>query len=85
MEIFWFVVLAIIAVVVIYGILIYNNLVSLKHQVSQARTRTQLVCEVSVAAATTIPDQIREDMNFSIMADIGEVLDKALEPQAVTT
>jgi LemA protein len=30
------VVLAIIAVVVIYGILIYNNLVSLKHQVSQA-------------------------------------------------
>jgi LemA protein len=36
MEIFWFVVLAIIAVVVIYGILIYNNLVSLKHQVSQA-------------------------------------------------
>jgi LemA protein len=36
MEIFWFVVLAIIAVVVIYGILIYNNLVSLKHQVAQA-------------------------------------------------
>lgn len=36
MEIFWFVVLGIIAVIVIYGILIYNNLVSLKHQVSQA-------------------------------------------------
>lgn len=36
MEIFWFVVLAIITVVVLYGILIYNNLVSLKHQVAQA-------------------------------------------------
>jgi LemA protein len=36
MEIFWFMVLAIIAVVVIYGILIYNNLVALKHQVAQA-------------------------------------------------
>lgn len=36
MEIFWFVVLAVVAVIVIYGILIYNNLVSLKHQVSQA-------------------------------------------------
>ena len=32
-----------------------------------------------------IPDQIREDMNFSVTADIGEVLDEALEPQAVTT
>ena len=32
-----------------------------------------------------IPDQIREDMDFSVTADIGEVLDKALEPQAVTT
>lgn len=36
MEIFWFVILGIIALVVIYGILIYNQLVVLKHQVSQA-------------------------------------------------
>jgi ATP-dependent Lon protease len=31
-----------------------------------------------------IPDQVREDMEFSVMGDIGEVLDLALEPLAVT-
>jgi len=36
MQIFWFVVLGVIAVILIYGVLIYNNLVALKHQVMQA-------------------------------------------------
>lgn len=36
MEIALFIFLGIIAVIVIYGIMIYNNLVSLKHNVSQA-------------------------------------------------
>jgi len=36
MQIFWFVVLGVVAVILIYGVLIYNSLVALKHQVMQA-------------------------------------------------
>jgi ATP-dependent Lon protease len=32
-----------------------------------------------------IPDQVREDMEFSVMGDIGEVLDLALEPVTLTS
>ena len=32
-----------------------------------------------------IPEQVREDMEFSVMGDIGEVLDLALEPVAFTS
>jgi len=64
MGIFWFVLLGIMAVVVIYGILIFNNLVTLKHQVSQAWANIDVLLKQRHDELPKLVETCRQYMQF---------------------
>lgn len=77
MEIFWFVVLGIIALVVVYGILIYNQLVVLKHQVTQAWANIDVLLKQRHDELPKLVETCRQYMQYE-----QDTLEKVMQARA---
>jgi LemA protein len=76
-EIGTFIVLGVVAVVVIYAIMIYNNLVSLKHNVSQAWSNIDVLLKQRHDELPKLVETCKQYMNFE-----QETLEKVMQARS---